>query len=108
MTGSTVAPQPIAWHVARWGDDPWSRGSWSALAPGATGEDRARIGAPIDGRFVLAGDACNVAQPSMTHGAYQDGLRAARWAMGAGAARVIVVGAGFAGLGAARLLQDAG
>lgn len=103
-----MAPRPIDWHVARWGDDPWSGGSWSALAPGATPADRARIGEPVDGRFVLAGDACNAVQPSMTHGAFDDGRRAADWARSVGARRAVVIGAGFAGLGAARHLHDAG
>lgn len=105
----TSAPDPVAFHVARWGDDPWARGSWSALAPGGSAADRARIGEPVDGRFVIAGDATNPVAPSMTHGAYEEGRRAARWAVEkAGARRVVVIGAGFAGLGAARLATDLG
>lgn len=96
-------------HVARWGDERWSRGSWSALAPGGHPADRAMLGRPVDGRFVLAGDATNPISPSMTHGAYDEGVRAARWAIEVvGAARVLVLGAGVAGLGAARTLADAG
>ncbi len=103
-----MTPAPIAWHVTHWADDPYSRGSWSALAPGGTPAHRAQIGTPIDGRLVLAGDATNPDAPSMTHGAFQEGGRAARWALDQGATRVLVVGAGFAGLGAARALRDAG
>ncbi len=46
----------------------------------------------------------------MTHGAYLSGLRAAEWAATVvpTAGRVVVVGAGFAGLGAARALTDRG
>lgn len=100
---------PVAWHVARWGDDEWSGASWSALAPGGSPADRATLGRPIDGRLVLAGDATNPVAPSMTHGAFDEGVRAARWAIDvAHARRVTVVGAGFAGLGAARTLHDAG
>jgi monoamine oxidase len=100
---------PVAWHVARWGDDPYSQGSWSALAPGGTGVHRAALGTPVDGRFVVAGDATNPLAPSMTHGAYDEGVRAAHWAAReVGASRVVVVGAGFAGLGAARTLHDLG
>ena len=95
--------------MARWGDESFSGGSWSALAPGGSPADRATLGQPIDGRFVLAGDATNPVAPSMTHGAYDEGVRAARWARDvAGASRVIVIGAGFAGLGAARTLHDGG
>lgn len=103
-----MTPTPVAWHVTHWGDDPYSRGSWSALAPGGRPQDRATIGSPIDDRFVLAGDATNPVAPSMTHGAFDEGRRAAEWARSTDARRVLVVGAGFAGLGAARLLHDAG
>jgi monoamine oxidase len=44
----------------------------------------------------------------MTHGAFEEGQRAAAWAVDCGHRRVLVVGAGFAGLGAARWLLDAG
>lgn len=99
----------MAWHVARWGDDPWSRGSWTALAPGGSPAHRAALGTPVDGRFVVAGDATNPLAPSMTHGAFDEGVRAAHWAAReVGARRVLVVGAGFAGLGAARTLHDLG
>jgi monoamine oxidase len=105
---SSFAP-PIAWHVARWGDEPFSGGSWSALAPGGTPAHRAALGTPVGGRFVVAGDATNPLAPSMTHGAYDEGVRAAHWAAReAGASRVVVVGAGFAGLGAAHTLRELG
>ena len=107
MTSSP--PVPVAFHVARWGDEPWAGGSWSALAPGGSAADRARIGEPVGGRFVIAGDATNPVAPSMTQGAYEEGRRAARWAVEeAGARRIVVIGAGFAGLGAARLATDLG
>jgi monoamine oxidase len=103
-----MTPAPVAWHVTHWGDDPFSRGSWSALAPGGSSAHRTIIGTPVDDRFVLAGDATNPVAPSMTHGAFDEGRRAAEWAQSVGARRVVVVGAGFAGLGAARALHDAG
>ncbi len=103
-----MTPAPISWHVTHWGDDPYSRGSWSALAPGGRPSHRATIGSPVDDRFVLAGDATNPVAPSMTHGAFDEGRRAAEWARSVGAWRAVVVGAGFAGLGAARALHDAG
>jgi monoamine oxidase len=100
---------PIAWYVARWGDEPFSRGSWSALAPGGTPAHRTALGTPVDGRFMVAGDATNPVAPSMTHGAYDEGVRAGLWAAHqVGAKRVLVVGAGFAGLGAASTLRDLG
>jgi monoamine oxidase len=101
-------PEPLAWHVARWGDDPWAGGSWSALAPGGEPAHRSLLGQPVDDRVVFAGDATNAVAPSMTHGAFQEGVRAAEWAIDRRSERVVVVGAGFAGLGAARTLADAG
>jgi monoamine oxidase len=102
--------RPIAWHVARWGDDPWSLGSWCTLRPGASPADRASLAEPVDGRLVLAGEAVDLEQPGMLHGAWASGVRAADWCLAEGSPsdRVIVVGAGIAGLAAARHLADAG
>lgn len=99
---------PIAWHVTDWAGDPYSRGSWSVVLPGGSPDDRATIGRPVDDRFVLAGEATHPEQAAMTHGAWETGVTAARWAIDGGAGSVIVVGAGFAGLGAARTLTDNG
>lgn len=98
----------MQYAVSHWWDDPWSRGAWSVLRVGATAGTRAALGRPIANRLVLAGEATHPTQAGMTHGAYEEGCRAARWAIDAGHRSVMVVGAGFAGLGAARTLQDAG
>lgn len=99
---------PIRFHVTHWSDDPFSRGAYSSLLPGGTPEHRRSLGEVLDGKLVLAGEACNPVAPAMTHGAWNDGLRAARIAIEAGARRVLVIGAGFAGLAAARHLREAG
>lgn len=99
---------PIAWHVTHWSDAPFSRGAYSTLLPGGTPDHRQALGTLQGGRLVLAGEACNPHAPAMTHGAWDDGLRAAGLAIEAGARRVIVVGAGFAGLAAARRLKEHG
>lgn len=96
------------WAVSRWWDEPWSRGAWSLLRVGATPETRRLLGEPIDGRLVIAGEATHPEQSGMVHGAYEEGLRAAGRLLEAGHRRVAVVGAGAAGLGAARLIADAG
>lgn len=101
-------PPPVAWHVARWGDDPFSRGSWSVLLAGATPHDRAVLGTPVDDRLILAGEAVDPHQPTMVHGAHASGIAAAEWAIASGGRSVIVVGAGVAGLSAARRLADDG
>lgn len=99
---------PIRFHVTHWSDDPFSRGAYSSLLPGGTPEHRRSLGEVLDGKLVLAGEACDPVAPAMTHGAWNDGLRAARIAIEAGARRVLVIGAGFAGLAAARYLREAG
>ncbi len=101
-------PRPTAWHITRWRDDPFSRGSWSVLRPGGTAAHRRTLGGPIDDRVILAGEAVDRDQATMVHGAYSSGLAAARWAIDSGARSVIVVGAGMAGLAAARHLSDEG
>jgi len=97
----------VDWAVSRWGTDPFSLGSWSHLRPGASPADRRTLGRPF-GRLVIAGEATHPTKNAMTHGAFEEGRRAARWCLGEGAERVVVVGAGFAGIGAARALHDAG
>ncbi|MDH1011403.1 FAD-dependent oxidoreductase [Pseudomonas nicosulfuronedens] len=99
---------PTVFHVTHWGDDPFSRGAYSTLLPGGTPEHRRRLGEVIGGKLMLAGEACNPVAPAMTHGAWNDGLRAAEVAIESGARRVVVIGAGFAGLAAARRLREAG
>ena len=100
--------EPIAWYVSGWTDDPYSRGAWSVVRPGGSPADRAVIGRPVDDRFVLAGEATHPTSPAMTQGAWERGVDAARWAIARGSRAVLVVGAGCAGLGAARTLADAG
>src|SRR5262245_37030137 len=110
-----VGPQrasihPIDWHVARWGDEPYSRGSWSYIRPYGSPADRWRLAHPVEDRFMLCGEAVGNNQPAMTHGAHESGVRAAQWCMSVAdrGERIVVVGAGMAGLGAARTLADAG
>ncbi|GIE36735.1 hypothetical protein Ait01nite_097800 [Actinoplanes italicus] len=94
--------------VSHWGDDPWARGSWSLIGRDGTPDDRSALGAPIGTRLRLAGEATHPARAGMTHGAYEQGVAAAVWAAGLGHARVGVVGAGIAGLAAARALSARG
>lgn len=99
-------PQPVAVAVSRWWDDPWARGGWSLLRVGASPATRRALGEPF-GRVVIAGEATHPSQAGMVHGAYEQGVAAARWAAGLGARRVAVVGAGAAGAGAARTATEA-
>ncbi|WP_144120002.1 flavin monoamine oxidase family protein [Catellatospora sichuanensis] len=103
-------PQPVAWAVSRWCADPWSRGAWTGLLVGGTGADRARLAAPVSDRLVLAGEGVHPTRPAMVHGAYESGLTAAGHLLAAGrpGERIVVVGAGVAGLAAARELRRHG
>ena len=98
---------PIAHAVSRWRDDPCSRGGWSLLRPGGTPATRAALGQPF-GRVIIAGEATSPEQAGMVHSAFDEGRRAARWCIAQGLRDVAVVGAGAAGIGAARSLKDAG
>lgn len=108
VVSPSAAPRPTAWHVTGWADDPFSRGSWSVLRAGGTAAHRHALGEPIDRRVILAGEAVDRDQPTMVHGAYASGVAAAQWAIDSGGRTVIVVGAGMAGLAAARHLTDEG
>lgn len=92
----------------RWAADPFALGSYSFLPVGATPADRAALAAPIQDRLLLAGEATWVDAPATVHGALLSGRRAAEVLLGSDARAIVVVGAGMAGLGAARALHDAG
>ena len=97
-----------AFAVSRWWDDPYSLGAWSGLRVGAGAEVRAQLSKPVSQRLMLAGEYTNPEQAGMTHGAFEEGVRAANAMICAGHRRVAVVGAGFAGLGAGATLAAAG
>ncbi|MFI5932288.1 FAD-dependent oxidoreductase [Actinoplanes sp. NPDC051494] len=97
-----------AFLVSRWGDDPWSRGSWSLIGRGGTPADRTTLGAPAGPRLRIAGEATHATRAGMAHGAYEKGTEAAAWAADLGHRRVVVIGAGMAGLAAARHLTRLG
>ncbi len=94
--------------VSHWWDDPYSLGAWSGLRTGASPQVRALLGEPVSPRLWLAGEYTNPEQTGMTHGACEEGVRAASLVLAAGHRRVAVVGAGFAGLGAAATLAARG
>lgn len=94
--------------VTRWCTDPHTRTAYSYLRAGGTPADLDALAGPIHPGLWLAGEATWRDHPGTLHGAWFSGERAAGLARAAGARSVVVVGAGLAGLAAARRLHDDG
>lgn len=103
-------PAPTAMRRSKWGTDPFARGSFSFDAVGADHRLREALARPVADRVLIAGEACDLEAPGTLHGAQASGLHAAEELirLGEPGERVAVVGAGIAGLTAARALLDAG
>lgn len=69
--------EPAEAMVTRWRSDPYARGTYSYIAPEATGEDYNLMAAPVDNKLFFAGEASCQTHPATVHGAYISGLRAA-------------------------------
>ena len=106
----SLVPKPAAMRRTSWSADPFARGSFSFPAVGATPEQRAALSQPVDDLLFFAGEATSADAFGTVQGARESGQRAARDVGAAAAAgeRIAVIGAGIAGLTAARDLQDAG
>jgi monoamine oxidase len=68
---------PVQHLRTRWHADPWARGSYTHLRPGATSADLETLGRAVDGRLFFAGEATHVAHTATVHGAHLSGVRAA-------------------------------
>jgi monoamine oxidase len=107
---ASTVPKPSMVRRTSWSADPFARGSFSFPAVGATPEQRAALSQPVFDRVFFAGEATSPDFPGTVQGALDSGLRAAREVIGAATAgeRIAVIGAGIAGLSAARSLKAAG
>lgn len=94
--------------ITRWRSDQFSLGSYSYLAKGSIPADRQVLAEPIDGRVFFAGEAIHRAFPATVHGAYESGVDAADQTLDASATSVVIIGAGSAGLAAAKHLRENG
>ncbi|KAL3581378.1 hypothetical protein D5086_015710 [Populus alba] len=75
--GITV-PEPIQTICTRWGSDPFTLGSYSNVAVGASGDDYDILAESVgDGRLFFAGEATMRRYPATMHGAFLSGLREA-------------------------------
>lgn len=70
-------PNPSGYLITRWAKDPYSFGSYSYVAIGATANDYDVMAQPVNNRLFFAGEATNRKFPALVHGAYWSGTRAA-------------------------------
>jgi monoamine oxidase len=70
-------PDPEAFFISRWFNDPFSYGSYSYLATGATSEDYKALAQPVSDWLFFAGEATSEKHLATTHGAYLSGIREA-------------------------------
>ncbi|WP_394770870.1 FAD-dependent oxidoreductase [Lacisediminihabitans sp.] len=103
---SLAIPRPAGMLRSKWTTDPFSLGSHSFLAVGATPQHRDDLREPVIGRLFFAGEATSNDLPGTVLGAQNSGARAAGAVADAATAgeRIAVIGAGAAGAEAARLL----
>lgn len=74
--------QPVAHWVTRWGDDPFSAGSYSHLPTGSSHRDHDASAGPVDGVLHFAGEATWGQEPATVGAAYCSGHRAAERVLG--------------------------
>ncbi|KAF9243706.1 hypothetical protein DTO006G1_6883 [Penicillium roqueforti] len=72
----TKVPGPLETIITRWGQDPFTYGSYSYVAAAAFPDDYDLMARPI-GNLHFAGEATCGTHPATVHGAYLSGLRAA-------------------------------
>jgi monoamine oxidase len=72
-----AAPKPRKIEHTRWGQDPFTKGSYSYIAVGSTPADIESLAEPVGGRLFFAGEATYRYHWAGAHGAYASGLREA-------------------------------
>ncbi len=108
---SPDVPDPTSYRVTRWANDPLARGATSYLGVGATPDDRAALGQPINNKIFFAGEAVSSVAPGTVRGAWDSGINAAEQYLTARKGKpgsVVIVGAGASGIAAAKTLVAAG
>ena len=94
---------------SQWCSDPDHGGAYSHLRLGGTPAHRQRLAEQILPGLWFAGEATSVHHPATMHGAWLSGERAAEQVLADGSReRIAIIGAGLAGLAAARRLRVAG
>uniref|UniRef100_A0A6A7FV35 SWIRM domain protein n=1 Tax=Hirondellea gigas TaxID=1518452 RepID=A0A6A7FV35_9CRUS len=70
-------PDPIASRCSRWDRDRFSRGSYSFIPVGSTGDDYDILARSVDDKIFFAGEATFRKHPATVAGAYLSGLQCA-------------------------------
>jgi polyamine oxidase len=71
-------PRPVAGMRTDWAGDPFARGSYSHVPPGAANHDLDLLGSPLDGRLLFAGEHTQAARMGFADGAMTSGIREAK------------------------------
>ncbi|MFK8020406.1 MAG: FAD-dependent oxidoreductase [Pseudomonadales bacterium] len=77
MYGEDI-PEPVDSMITRWGQDEFTRGSYSYIRVGSTPNMRSDLATSINDLVFFAGEATARDFPESVHGAYLSGLREAR------------------------------
>src|SRR4029453_6915542 len=75
-------PAPTDVVASEWAVDPYSRGAYSFIRLGSSREDLERLGEPIGGRLLFAGEATGSARTGFADGAMLTGIREAKRLLG--------------------------
>jgi polyamine oxidase len=77
-------PAPTDVVASEWAVDPYSRGAYSFIRLGSSRADLERLGEPIGGRLLFAGEATGSARTGFADGAMLTGIREAKRLLGTG------------------------
>lgn len=81
-------PTPTDVVASEWAVDPYSRGAYSFIRLGSSREDLERVGEPIGGRLLFAGEATGSARTGFADGAMRTGIREAKRLLGTAQVRL--------------------
>ncbi|KAL4433102.1 hypothetical protein ABPG77_006529 [Micractinium sp. CCAP 211/92] len=70
-------PEPTAYTVSKWASEPYSRGSYSFVAVGASGQQYDTLAQPVGRRLLFAGEHTARDHPDTVGGAMLSGIREA-------------------------------
>ncbi len=90
LGGPCPPPREVA--VTAWASDPYSRGAYTHVRPGAPGTDPDLLGSPVGGRVLFAGEHTQSARLGYADGAMTSGIREAKRLLGTPAVTVARIG----------------